>query len=533
MANQKQLRVRRSLRELENDYNNGKKEPLEKLVRAWKGIQELPPDDPRSFFNLGGFHGEPFRGAGWGWNFFWGGYCNHGNVLFPTWHRVYCLKVEEALQSIPGCEDVMLPYWDETDEESLTKGVPWSLTQKKFELDGKEIHNPLYSFKFPVTIPDNLSGDNNLYTKYKGYHTVRYPLSGLEGTPEQKAKSEAHNARFTDEECVRLLNRNVVAWLNGTAHLHNHKDPDPVQQRLKISVYEQYKQCLKAPNYTVFSNTTSAQQWNEVNDSDNTVVPLEQPHNDVHLAVGGFDVPGQADFSPITGANGDMGENNTAGLDPIFYFHHCNVDRMFWVWQKQNGYTDHLEIIPEYPGTNTSDNQGPTPGVPGNAWLNLTSPLTPFVMKQNGAERPYTSEDCINIETQLGFTYSIGSLDGPKETLKARAAAPKNGAVRKLRISRINRAPIGGSFIIAAYATINGKEYYLGHRSVLSRWSVTGCANCMTHLEVKAFFDLDFLDELQIKDSDVSYRVEVIGREHSKDTLNALVDKKLYRLEVR
>ena len=111
-------RVRRSLIELEADYKKGKKKPLEDLMRAWKGIKELPPNDPHSFFMLGGFHGEPFRGAGWGLgdNYFWGGYCAHGNVLFPTWHRVYLHKLEEALRSIKGCGDVTIPYWDETDE---------------------------------------------------------------------------------------------------------------------------------------------------------------------------------------------------------------------------------------------------------------------------------------------------------------------------------------------------------------------------------------------------------------------------------
>ena len=86
MATSGQPRVRRSLAELQDQYANGNKKPLEDVMRAWKGVKELPPDDPRSFFNLGGYHGEPFRGAGWGFgnNTFWGGYCNHGNVLFPT-----------------------------------------------------------------------------------------------------------------------------------------------------------------------------------------------------------------------------------------------------------------------------------------------------------------------------------------------------------------------------------------------------------------------------------------------------------------
>lgn len=32
----------------------------------------------------------------------------------------------------------------------------------------------------------------------------------------------------------------------------------------------------------------------------------------------------------ITGSRGDMGENERASVDPIFFFHHCNIDRMIW-----------------------------------------------------------------------------------------------------------------------------------------------------------------------------------------------------------
>src|SRR5687767_12065938 len=105
-----------------DDRENGKPEALDALMRAWKGIQDLKPDDPNyrnSFFVIGGYHGEPFRGAGttdgqtW-----WGGYCEHGTVLFPTWHRAYLRRLETALQSIPGCERVMQPLWDECDERA-------------------------------------------------------------------------------------------------------------------------------------------------------------------------------------------------------------------------------------------------------------------------------------------------------------------------------------------------------------------------------------------------------------------------------
>jgi tyrosinase len=473
------LRVRRSLTDLQDEYKAGNKKPLEDLMRAWKAIKELPADDPRSFFTLGGFHGEPFRGAGWGSSAYWGGYCNHGNVLFPTWHRVYLVKLEEALQSVPGCEDVMLPYWDETSPDSLTNGIPWALTQKQFELDGATIPNPLRSCVFSRQITDNIGGDTPNYSKPKGYETVRYPLSGLVGTQADRDATKAHNDRFPNYDTnVQLLNENVKNWLTEQLIING----QPVRGGGYVA--RKYRTCLDAPNYTVFSNTTSAAEWNQNHAGPGVppVVPLESPHNSMHLSVGGFDVPNVGDFSPIDGANGDMGENDTAGLDPIFFFHHCFVDRVYWLWQQKNGFTDHLDVIAEYPGTNSADNQGPTPGTVPNSWLTLESTLDPFKKVEGGKERPYTSLDCINIETQLGFTYGPGSLE-EAPALAAAAEAP----AKVVAVTGVNRAPIRGSFLVSVFGNVGGKRVHLGTEAVLSRWNTSYCANCQTHLEVKTF----------------------------------------------
>lgn len=519
-------RVRRSIQELQDDYTKGNKKPLEDVMRAWKGIKELPPDDPRSFFVLGGYHGEPFRGAGWGNSSYWGGYCNHGNVLFPTWHRAYLVKLEEALQSIQGCGDVMLPYWDETSEDSLKSGIPWALIQKDFVLDGETIPNPLRSFVFPRNIKDNISGDDPDYSKPKGYETVRYPLSGLVGNDQETAQTKAHNDQYPDyDQNVKLLNQNVADWLTSNIVVGGNTIPTNINSK--------YIACLDAPNYTVFSNTTSAAQWNAGLDSGAVpVVPLESPHNSIHLAVGGYDAPGY-DRSPIEGANGDMGENDTAGLDPIFFFHHCFVDRVFWLWQKKHGFTDHLEVIAEYPGTNSVDSQGPTPGTVPNSWLTLESPLNPFRKKEDGRERVYTSLDCVNIEKQLGYTYSHGSL----EELPARATPQAGRSAKVVRVSGINRAPIRGSFLVSAYANIGGKKYHVGTEAVLSRWNVQYCANCQTHLEVKAFVSLHEFQEESIQNA--SYEVEIRTRDGLLNQPMAAAaalptfQKKLFRLEVR
>lgn len=533
-----QVRVRRSLKDLQDDYDKGAKKPLEDLMRAWKTIKELPPDDPRSFFTLGGYHGEPFRGAGWGSSAYWGGYCNHGNILFPTWHRVYLVKLEEALQSVPGCEEVMLPYWDETSAESLNSGIPRALTDRDFVLDGKTIPNPLRSFVFTKNIVDNINGDNPNYSKPKSYETVRYPLSGLVGTPEDQAATAKHNAQFPNyNRNVDILNDNIKTWLNATVVVKGAKSPGG-------HVADKYKACLDAPNFTVFSNTSSAAQWNEDRSGSGApvIVPLESPHNSIHLAVGGFDVPGVFNASPIPGANGDMGENDTAGLDPIFFFHHCFVDRVFWLWQKKHGVTDHLEIILEYPGTNSVDSQGATPGTLPNSWLTLESPLEPFKKVEHGKTRAYTSLDCINIEEQLGYTYGPGSLE---ENAAPEAALSAAETAKVVHVSAINRASIRGSFVIALFSDVAGKRTLLGTEEVLSRWSVTSCANCQTHLEVKAFFGLSASQDEQIDSASLDVEIHthdgVLAQtppaapptEGAAAEAAAPPVKRLYRLEVR
>lgn len=469
-------RIRTSLLDLQILYDKGTKKPLEDLMRAWKGIKELPYDNPNSFFIFGGYHGLPFRGEGASDPSYWGGYCNHGNVLFPTWHRVYLLKLEDALRSITGCENVTLPYWDETDDYSLQNGLPWPLTVEKFNLDGEEIDNPLRSFVLPVGLVDNIQGNDGL-TKPPGYETKRYPLAATVGTEEDRLKTDEHNKKYPDyDKNVQLLNENIKAWLND-------------------QVLGEFKNCLEAPNYTVFSNTTSAQQYNTDNPGTAKLIPLESPHNHVHLAVGGFEAPkGYKSPQLINGASGDMGENETAGFDPAFFFHHCNIDRMFWVWQKKYKLTDKLDVIVGYPGTNSSDAQGPTPGFKPNTPLDLSTSLIPFT-KSDGSY--FDSNDCVNVEKQLNYTYTIGSLDS-ENISEAKTLKVSNEKVTKVRITNLRRDQIKGSFTIEGYLPVSKDDVrLLGVVSVLSRWNLKVCSNCQYNLDVKAFFDIPKIPGLE------------------------------------
>ncbi|KAH7193969.1 putative tyrosinase [Fusarium flagelliforme] len=465
-------------------------EEKDNLVRAFAGIQKLDPTDPNSFFMIAGYHGEPFRGAGWGNPQWWGGYCNHGNVLFPTWHRAYLHRLEKALQTIvPG---VAMAYWDETEVESREKGIPDIFLMPEWECKNKEVikPNPLYSYKFQANITDRLSPipDAN-YSKAAGYETVRYPFSGLVGTDEDKANTEVHNEELRKMGVAHtngMLNLNVVKWLNKVT-FQNHEGQD-----VDANIAHKYGACLNAPNYTIFSNTTSATQWNDerVGTKDYVrVVPLESPHNSMHLAVGGFEVQKtNSDYNDYAGANGDMGENDTAAFDPIFFFHHCFVDLVFYEWQKKWNALESLEIIPGYPGTNSVDNQGPTPGVAGGTWLSLDSALDPF-KKPGSQTEPMTSRDVVN-PLSLGYTYVYDSHtpnrlnDGNSDLY----IPHEQEAVPVIEVSNVNRASIGGSFLINVYDQTTGT--LVGTEAVLSRWHVSGCANCQNHLDVRTHIPL-------------------------------------------
>jgi hypothetical protein len=80
----------------------------ENLLKAFKGIMALDkkdPNNPNGFYKLGGIHWYPAPT-----------YCEHHVHPFLAWHRAYILQFEDALRSIPGCENVTLPYWDISDD---------------------------------------------------------------------------------------------------------------------------------------------------------------------------------------------------------------------------------------------------------------------------------------------------------------------------------------------------------------------------------------------------------------------------------
>jgi len=70
--------------------------------------------------------------------------------------------------------------------------------------------------------------------------------------------------------------------------------------------------------------------------------------------------------------------------------------------------------------------------------------------------------------------------------------------------------------VLVVRAVVNGEDCVVGTESVLSRWKVSGCANCQNHLGVKAFLPLVGLDDKAL----ATVRVGMHGRAKRIDDLN-------------
>ena len=147
------------------------------------------------------------------------------------------------------------------------------------------------------------------YSKPKGYETVRYPLVG----PGRAATDQGHHRRAQRpvprlRHERRAAQRRTSDLADRDGHRRWQADRGRPSRTSSSSAWTRRTTRSSRTRRRPRSGTTISTPRRT-----SAVVPLESPHNSIHLAVGGFDVRKMFDVSPIDGANGDMGENDTAG----------------------------------------------------------------------------------------------------------------------------------------------------------------------------------------------------------------------------
>ncbi|KAK1524847.1 hypothetical protein CPAR01_13795 [Colletotrichum paranaense] len=376
-------------------------------------------------------------------------------LLFPTWHRAYLLPLEDAMRrAVPDAPSLALPFLDECRPFDQNNPLPWILATPTFDLDGDNT-NPLYSYKFQKGVADNHGkpSDAQRYSKSTGSQT-------------------AHPASV-----ARILNGNIAAWLSGKIQIDGKASPTSIPDT--VSIVSRYKASLDAPNYTLFSNKASRGEWlhNTKGSLESKFhTSLEDPHNAVHLAIGGFYQDGEENAKPVEDVHGDMGENETASFDPIFFLDHAFIDYVFWTWQVKHRLTKPGSLLVK-PDITAGTLSAGSPVLPPGSKLEMSSPLAPF-LKSGCISDPvfYTLDDITDIN-QLGYMYGEGSLDlltsGP---VLGDSELP---LVAVARVSGISTTDHEGSFVVRTSAKLaDGSEIEIDRDAILSRWVLANCKNC-------------------------------------------------------
>ncbi|KAH9986652.1 tyrosinase [Russula vinacea] len=293
-------------------------------IQALTALFETSQSNQLSHFGVGGIHGLPYvqwEGSGGTSPVHgsqWGGYCTHGSVLFPTWHRPYVALYEQLLQQnalniakqyqdqqrwLGAAQNLRAPYWDWATNSVPPPEVISLQTVDIITPDGNTttVQNPLLQYPFhPI--------DPSFPAPYSYWQTtIRHPDNP--GSPDATTDSDA-----LAQELGSLQNDITTST---------------------------YNLLTRVNTWPAFSNHTPGDGGSSSNS-------LEAIHDEIHGIVGG-----------------QMGDPAVAGFDPIFFLHHCNVDRLLSLWSAVN------------PGVWVS--KGPAEGgtftIPGNASVDANSSM--------------------------------------------------------------------------------------------------------------------------------------------------------------
>ncbi|RHW28765.1 hypothetical protein D0Z08_02630 [Nocardioides immobilis] len=269
-----------------------------------------------------------------------------GSYSFLSWHRYFLLHVERLLQSkVPG---VMIPYWDWTD--------PSPLMTDTFLGPNGDTTGIIRRGYFAATAP----GVDANTTPAPSWWPV-----GLDGwhLPATYDISGGH--------WVGPLRRRVSTVLGDL--------PSAVDVR----------DTLARTTYSAFQRTL---------ENGNGLVSGNQMHNEMHGWIGGSGSAG----------TGHMSHPDASPHDPLFYLHHCNIDRLWAMWQA-DGHANEYPTSGGRVSHHRDDLMYPwTGGEPGFG-TNLT--IGSIAMPDFTALGPQRNVDTLD-HRALGYTYDTMPIVG-------------------------------------------------------------------------------------------------------------------------
>jgi tyrosinase len=222
----------------------------------------------------------------------------HRNAVFLPWHRKLLWMYENALREVSG-KDITLPYWDWTDEAS---------TAAVFSDD---LMGP--------------SGDPNCQPDCP-YAVVEGPFSKGKWQVNLPTRMEQYTTQYPKEWTwlVRAQGRYEFGYPV------NLPKAEEVQAAMSIDAYDSAPYDWRVDRTKSFRNYVEGFDGSKDGDSPG---PNQHMHNIGHDWVAGRWTTTDAQGN-VVGRVGTMEPLDISPSDPVFFLHHCNVDRVWAQWQQ-------------------------------------------------------------------------------------------------------------------------------------------------------------------------------------------------------
>lgn len=288
-----------------------------------KGVAEmlkLPPDHPHNWFRNAFVHMMD---------------CPHGNWWFYVWHRGYIGYFEQTIRTVTHDDSFVLPYWDWTQLEQIPDGMfddYLTPTSAPFLPYTGSVAAFTHYMKPALTeYWKGLTADQLAQQAKRGYKSIDDVWSDIlgyamcDGKPVPISGNQAFvitggaryltrdNPKLDGKTAVNVKIEKILAGLSPRDFNFTNKagDTDPVKSFTSSQTPSHH---VPPPGSTVFSTLEGF------------------PHNKVHNYIGGYGSLEESDLQP--GPFGNM-TNNLSPVDPVFFLHHANMDRLWDVWTRK------------------------------------------------------------------------------------------------------------------------------------------------------------------------------------------------------
>jgi tyrosinase len=370
-------------------YNVTTPQGRKMLASYAKGVEamlKLPADDPRNWFRNAFIHliDSP-----------------HGNWWFHPWHRGFLGYVETTIRALSGDPSFAMPYWDWTRSpripDSMLDGV-LTPVDKAYAPYTRSLQ-VFTSFVKPAMAKywSSLSAAQRAQLHVRGYDTLEdmwHAVTG-NGVPGNMAFAVTRRARYVSRNPEPNVTISDPHLLGDTTY-----DVSPFVIRQGLGATTFYDAGV---GKSFASSKTSSH-----NSPPRSFSVLEGlPHNNVHIDIGGA---GILRFDP--GPYGNMA-NPLSPVDPIFFLHHANMDRLWDVWARKQQRL-HLPHLP-----------------PEAELKTLSDEPFLFYAGANGYVGPRTAGDVLGTDA-FDYDYAPGGFSEtalPRSPAALTAAPPIRGSV--------------------------------------------------------------------------------------------------------